>query len=118
MSTFPKLKTGAVAQYPAGRSVEYGTSAYRFVDGAEQRYRERGRAVRRWAIRLALLDDRELREIEEFFRAQQGQYGTFSFEDPWDSVVHADCSFEQDEVAFELSGERRGAASLVIRENN
>lgn len=117
MSAFPKLKTGAVAQYPAGRTLEYGTAGYRFLDGAEQKYRERGRGLRRWAIRLELLDDRELREIEEFFQAQQGRYGTFSFEDPWDGAVHANCSFEQDEVRFELSGERRGATTLVIREN-
>ncbi len=118
MSAFPKLKTGAVAQYPAGRRLDYATAAFRFVDGAEQKYRERGRAVRRWAIRLKLLDDRELSAIEEFFGAQQGRYGSFSFEDPWDGTTHADCSFDQDELTLEAAGERRGGTKLIIRENS
>jgi hypothetical protein len=117
MSAFPKLKTGAVAQYPAGRRLDYATVANRFLDGPEQKYRERGRAVRRWAIRLERLDDRELNLIEEFFREQQGRYGSFAFEDPWDGTTHADCSFDQDELTLEATGERRGGTKLVIREN-
>ncbi len=117
MSTFPRLKTGAVAQYPAGRSLQYATARYRFLGGCEQRYRERGRAVRRWAIRLDLLDDRELAAVEEFFESQQGRYGSFSFTDPWDGTVHADCSFDQDELRIELAGERRGGLRVIIREN-
>jgi hypothetical protein len=117
MAAFPKLKTGAVAQYPAARSLAYATDVHRFLDGTEQKYRVRGAPARRWGIRLELLDDTELAAIEEFFVAQQGRYGSFSFEDPWDSTLYSDCSFEQDEVAIELTGERRGRLRLVIRSN-
>ena len=40
MNEFPKLKTGAVAQYPAQRTTRYSTHVMRFMDGSEQRYRE------------------------------------------------------------------------------
>ena len=43
MSAFPKLKTGAVAQYPASRALSQATEVVRFLDGTEQRYRAAGR---------------------------------------------------------------------------
>ncbi len=116
VSAFPKLKTGVVAQYPCVRRAEYGTEVLRFVDGSEQRYRKRGRG-RRWVIRLQLLDETELARVEEFFAAQQGRFGSFAFEDPWDGTVYADCSFAEDELGMELAGEGRGRVAVVIREN-
>ena len=56
MSSFPTLKTGAVMQYPAIRESRRETTVLRFVDGAEQRYRDGGSAAHRWAIRLDQLD--------------------------------------------------------------
>ncbi len=117
MSAFPKLKTGAVAQYPASRAHTHATEVLRFVDGSEQRFRTRGQAVRRWVIRLDLLDDGEATRLEDFFRTVQGRYGSFSFEDPWDGTVHADCSLESDEFTIEAVGEGRASTSLVVREN-
>jgi Conserved hypothetical protein 2217 (DUF2460) len=118
MSTFPRLKTGAVAQYPAGRSVTYATDVFRFLDGSEQKYRQLGAAGKRWVVDLQLLDDAELSEISEFFQAQQGRFGTFSFEDPWDGTVHDDCSFADDALMVSLAAEARGALKLVIKEND
>jgi hypothetical protein len=118
MSAFPKLKTGAVVQYPASRGLAHATEVLRFLDGTEQRYRTRGPAGRRWAIRLDLLDETEIARLQEFFVAAQGRFGSFSFEDPWDASVHPDCSLEVDEFAVELLGETRGRLTLVVRENN
>lgn len=117
MSAFPKLKTGAVAQYPAGRSLERSTEVMRFVDGSEQRYRKRGAAVKRWVINLALLDEAEAAAVEAFFEGAQGKYGSFEFEDPWEATVHTDCSFESDEFAMQALGEARAKMSLVVRKN-
>jgi hypothetical protein len=117
MSAFPKLKTGAVAQYPAGRSLEHSTEVMRFVDGSEQRYRKRGAAVKRWVIGLTLLDEAEAAAIEAFFEGAQGRFGSFEFQDPWDASVHTNCSFESDEFAMEALGEARARMSLVVREN-
>jgi Conserved hypothetical protein 2217 (DUF2460) len=118
MSAFPKLKTGAVAQYPASRALVHATEVVRFLDGTEQRYRVREAAARRWVVRLDLLDETEIARLQEFFIAEQGRFGSFSFEDPWDGSVHANCSLERDEFEFELLGEARGRLVLVVREND
>ncbi len=118
MSTFPKLKTGAVAQYPATRTAGYATQAFRFLDGSEQRFPVRGAAGIRWVIRLDLLDDTEMVRVCAFFQSHQGRFGTFCFEDPWDGSLHTDCSFESDELVLELVGEAQGRLQLVIKENN
>jgi hypothetical protein len=116
MSSFPRLKTGALAQYPATRRRLHETEVHRFVDGAEQAYRASAGRFE-WVIRLDLLDETELAALQEFVVSMQGRFGSFSFEDPWDETVHADCSLEQDELVIDLAGERRSAAVLVIREN-
>jgi hypothetical protein len=116
MADFPRLKTGAVAQYPATRERGFETGICRFLDGSEQRYRTSA-ASRRWAIRLELLDESEMRELESFFRTAQGAAGSFSFEDPWDGMVYADCSLESDALTIEAAGEGRLQAELVIKEN-
>jgi len=113
---FPRLKTGAVMQYPANRGVECATRVFRFVDGSEQRYRER-LPVRRWVIRLEGLDEEELQNLQEFFASVQGCVGSFSFVDPWDETTYDNCSLEEDELAVEVGGEMRGQTVLVVREN-
>ncbi len=117
MSAFPRLKTGVVAQYPATRSVVYGTEVFRFLDGSEQRFRSSSGAVRRWVIRLDLLDETETSRLEEFFASMQGRFGSFSFQDPWDNTIYPDCSLESDELVIEERGETRGKLALVVREN-
>ena len=118
MSTFPLLKTGAVAQYPATRTAGYATQAFRFLDGTEQKFPQRGTAATRWVIKLNLLDDTEMAQVSSFFQSQQGRFGTFSFVDPWDASTHANCSFESDELALSLDGEASGSLQVVIKENN
>jgi hypothetical protein len=118
MSTFPRLKTGAAAQYPASRTAGYATQAFRFLDGAQQKFPQRGGAATRWIIKLDLLDDSEVAEVCAFFQSQQGRFGTFSFVDPWDGSTHANCSFESDELTLGLDGEARGKLQVAIKENN
>ena len=117
MATFPRLRTEAVMQYPAGRTRTFATEIVRFVDGSEQRYRDFGAELQRWTIRLDLLDEVELTALEEFFTALQGAFGSFSFTDPWDGKEYADCSLEQEQFEILLAGEGRGQTSLVVREN-
>ncbi len=111
MGEFPVLKTGAVMQYPADYRISFSTHVVRFLDGGEQRCREYSGALRRWVVRLDLLDD------EERFESQQGALGEFSLTDPWDGTVYPSCSLEDGEEAWELVGENRNRTTLVIREN-
>jgi hypothetical protein len=117
MANFPLLKTGAVAQYPLIRTVRYSTCVLRFVDGTEQRFREHNSPVRRWVIRLDLLDEEELSRIDEFFVSEQGHLGDFSFTDPWDGMEYPSCSLENDIAELSFHGPARGTATLTVKEN-
>jgi|SRR5262245_20374031 len=116
MATFPVLRTGAVAQYPAVRAESYRNEVVRFVDGSEQRYRDSAGALRRWEIALDLLDEEELRAVEAFFEEVQGAFDTFTFVDPWDAAEYPNCSLESDQLEIVVSGEMRGGTVLVVVE--
>ena len=117
MANFPALKTGVVAQYPSDRALRFSTQVLRFLDGSEQRFAGNGSPLRRWAIRLDLLDESELASLRQFFEGQEGRAGTFSFTDPWDGTVYASCSFDSDELALEYQEQARGKTTAVIKEN-
>ena len=116
MASFPTLKTGAVAQYPAERQFRFSTQVVEFIDGTEQRFREYGQPLRRWTIRLDQLDSTELQAVQSFFDAA-GPVSTFSFTDPWDGSVHVNCVLEGLELKTELLDEFSGRTELTIREN-
>jgi hypothetical protein len=116
MTEFPRLKTGAVAQYPLARIKKYSTEIFRFLDGSEQRCRDYSAPLRRWLIHLDQLDEQEMAQIEEFFRAQQGQAGTFSFVDPWTGQEYPACALEDSNLILRYTGPNQGEATIVIRE--
>ena len=53
MAAFPKLKTGAIAQYPVTRREQFQNQTVRFVDGTEQRYRDSAGSRLEWEIQLS-----------------------------------------------------------------
>lgn len=117
MAVFPVLKTGAVAQYPSDRRIESATQVHEFVDGSEQRWALYSAPVRRWLIRLDLLDEAEMFRLEEFFTEQRGEAGEFAFTDPWDGTVYPRCSFESGVMELDFDGPGRGTLELIVREN-
>lgn len=117
MSTFPRLKTNAVQQYPARRALEFSTSILRFVDGTEQRFREYPSLLRSWSIDLKLLDEAEMTKLENFFVTQGGQYGSFSFTDPWDQATYPNCTLQDPDLLLRYEGPQSGSLNLVVREN-
>src|SRR5712692_7260296 len=94
-TAFPTLKTGAVAQYPATKSVCYSSRVVKFLDGSDQRYREYGTPRHKWLFPLTLLDQTELNALEQFFTSQEGQSGGFAFTDPWTHTQYPACSIDQ-----------------------
>jgi hypothetical protein len=116
-ASFPTLKTGAVVQYPATRNTQYSSVVVRFLDGNDQRYRQYSAPVQRWAIKLDMLDEAELRALDQFFSEQEGRAGVFAFVDPWTQTAHTNCSLDQDTLSYTLSGETQGSASLTVVEN-
>ncbi len=117
MANFPLLKTGAVAQYPSDRTGSFSTQVYQFVDGSEQRFPAFGTALKKWVIRLDLLDEAELTALRDFFLTEEGRAGTFSFTDPWDGTVYSNCSFAGDWLAVEFEGPMKGVTQVVLKEN-
>ena len=117
MSRFPKLKSGAAAQYPASKTIAYSTWTGQFVGGGEQRFREQPAPLRRWVIDLRLLTEGEVTNLREFFEEAQGRFGEFEFEDPWDSTVYSPCSFDSDESSIQWDGEDMGRTRIMIRQN-
>ena len=114
---FPILKTGAVAQYPATNTTQFASFVVRFLDGSDQRYRQIGSSLRTWTIKLDMLDETELNAIEQFFIAQEGCFGTFSFVDPWTQTTFANCSLAHDTLVCQVQGEAQGSTSLIVVEN-
>lgn len=117
MQEFPRLKTGAVAQYPARRVTRFSTQVMQFADGSEQRFREFGGPLLRWVIALNTLDEEEMDALEAFFLAEQGGHGTFTFADPWDGTEYEGCSLENPDAFFQFTGFNDGRARLVVRQN-
>lgn len=117
MATFPLLKTGAVAQYPATKSVRFQNQTVRFLDGSEQRYRDAAGPLHQWIIQLSELDESEMAAFQQFFEANQGRLGSFAFTDPWDGTQYANCSLASDELTSGSIAEMRGKTSLTVIEN-
>lgn len=116
MAQFPKLKTGAVAQYPAVREQRFSTEVKKFLDCTEQRYRDFPSAKRRWIIALEKLDETETARLASFFDQQQGRLGVFEFEDPWTGTVVAQCRFGEDRFPKLEEYESQCSVRLTVEE--
>jgi phage-related protein len=117
MATFPKLKTGAVAQYPATRSVRFQNQTLRFLDGQAQRYRDAGKGLLLWEIRLDQLDEGEQAAVEDFFSQNHGAFGSFAFTDPHDGHVYDNCSLESDGLEVAALSEMHSSTIVTVVEN-
>jgi len=117
MSTFPQLKTGAVMQYPASVVQQFSTDLVVFLDGTEQRSRKWSNAARRWTIDLSLLDESEIRSVEEFFVGQSGALGSFAFTDPWSGTTYPSCSIAEDSLTMQFDAQDRARLKLTVVEN-
>jgi hypothetical protein len=67
VDSFPALRSGAVAQYGSDRTRRFSTGVFRFIDGSEQRFPAYASSLKKWTIRLQLLSESELVQLEQFF---------------------------------------------------
>jgi hypothetical protein len=114
MATFPILKSGAAAQYPLGVSERYVTQAVRFLDGSSHRYSIAGARLRRWQVKLDLLDESELGAVTAFVDAQGSD--VFTFVDPVTGASAEKCVLSGNPFEALMDDEMHGRASLVIEE--
>lgn len=114
MATFPVLRTGAVAQFPLKRNVRFKTDVVRFLDGSKQRFPLAGAGLRRWVIRLELLDHQELETVIAFVEQQESS--PFAFVDPLTGTSAPNCLLAGETFEASVSGEVTGLATLEIEE--
>ena len=114
MATFPALKTGAVAQYPLDFGVRFSTQAVRFMDGSQQKFRLIGVGLRRWTVKLDLLDEEELGAVIAFVEQQGG--APFAFTDPTTGTIASTCVISGSRFDATLTQEMNGKTTVVIEE--
>jgi hypothetical protein len=117
MSTFPRLKSGAVLQYPTERRLKHPVRILPFVDGGEQRYPLFNKPRRRWVVSMDLLDDQEAGRVDEFVRSQAALGEVFQFEDPWDGTLHEKCRLKGAGVDLQCTGPDRSRVRIEIEED-
>jgi hypothetical protein len=118
MAIFPTLNTGAVAQYPLAANTGQGAQVIRFLDGSDQRYCSQAKMLRSWQIRLDLLNEDEIYQLEAFFVAQQGDYSTFIFPDPISGTAVPNCRFAAPGFASEYAGIDAASTDFWVIETN
>ncbi len=91
MAIFPVLSSGAIAQYPSSLVAGQAAQVIRFLDGSDQRYLTQGRMLRSWEIRLDLLNESEIQQLESFFSLLHGDYSSFVFPDPFTGTGVVNC---------------------------
>lgn len=112
MSSFPLLKSGAVAQHPLTYSLRNQTQRVEFLDGTSQRYALQ-RELRRWTVSLSGLDEQELDAVVQFVDENEG--GVFAFGDPVSGEAFSRCVLRSGAELL-LASELNGSAVLVIEE--
>jgi phage-related protein len=115
MADFPRLKTGALAQYPIVRQRIQPARVLSFLDGSEQRFPGTKAGIAQWRIRLELLDESEAQDIWDFFLQQRGSLETFSFTDPLDGTEYPKCVFVQPKAQLGFIEEGRIETEILIR---
>jgi hypothetical protein len=118
MATFPVLSSGAVAQYPTALVSGQAAQVVRFMDGSEQRYLTQGRMLRSWEIRLDLLNESEIQQLETFFALLEGDYSTFVFPDPFTGTIVVNCRLGAPTLVTEYLGVDISSTSFWVIETH
>lgn len=118
MATFPLLSSGAVAQYPLASTQGQAVQVIRFLDGSDQRYLTQGAVLRQWQIRLDLLNDAEIAQLEGFFVEQSGDYSPFVFPDPISGSNIPNCRIAAPGLMSAYVGVNAASTSFLVIETN
>jgi hypothetical protein len=113
-SSFPVLKTGAIAQYPFDRGTCFSTQSVWFMDGSRQNFRLYGASLRRWTLKLDQLDAEELAAVIAFVE-QQGS-ASFAFLDPVSGDTVAACMISGQQSGAVMNAEMSSRTTIVIEE--
>jgi len=115
---FPRLSSGAVAQYGSPMGSVWPAQVIRFLDGTDQRFLSSDSPLRRWLIDLRLLNESEVAAVEAFFNAVSGEFLLFIFPDPISGVGVPNCRVGAPELISEYQGVDIAATSIWVVETN
>lgn len=85
MASFPKLKTGSVAKYPATRQRVYRTMVHTFCDMSEQRFSKGNGPLCTWQLTYSNINTADKETLRGFFDGREGATDTtwdITIEDP------------------------------------
>ena len=94
--------------------VRFATQAVRFMDGSQQRFRLYGAGLRRWTLRLDMLDEQELGAVIAFVE-QQGS-APFAFMDPATGTIASTCVVSGEQLDVTMKSEMSGQTTVTIEE--
>lgn len=89
MLCFPQLLTGAIAQYPVGRTTVARSVVNRMADESMICLADPDARLLRWELRFQELSDAEREALEAFFRLTGGPLRTFTFLDPAGNLLRS-----------------------------
>lgn len=87
MLYFPQLLTGAMAQYPVGRTTVSRSVVNRLTDESTIRVPDPDARAVEWELRFHALSDAERDVLESFFREAGGPLHSFMFLDPASNLL-------------------------------
>jgi hypothetical protein len=82
MLYFPQLSSGAVGQYPIGKTSTQRSVVSTLPDGSTVKYADSGASLVEWQLQFQSLADSEIAVLQQFFAACEGQLNAFTFADP------------------------------------
>jgi len=120
-SAFPALSTGTRAQLPYTQIRRFAALVndnpigprytYTWFAGALSGFPTR--SLRGWELSYPALNDADLSTLESHYRNQWGRWATFSFTDPDDATVYANCRYDDD--ALVITHQQKGVNSLTLK---
>lgn len=132
ISAFPLLRFGSPMSPVASFEMPFTQNSSFFTDNTTSPYGQQysygwygtglsgfpTSYLRAWKLSYPLLTDADALTLEQFFEACQGQYSSFDFTDPFDSITHHKVRFASDNLSFKYGTLNQQAADIVLVQTN
>lgn len=114
MPIFPIAVTGSPAEYPLSASKRFHNTSIRFLDGAQQCFRERSQPSLLWQLKYQRQSASELAMWLPFLEGAIAAFPDFLFVDPLTGLAYANSRVVGQEVAIEQVGVDRTRLEINI----
>lgn len=123
---FPALGNGVTTQYPFSKMERFAVLRNDNPIGPRYAWTWYGggltgfpsSALHGWSLGFPVIPDSDLTILENFFRAQWGRWGQFTFIDPDTNISYSKCRFDNDAFEVQHNAPNQNAVTLQILETN